>query len=157
MNAELITKFYTAFQKRDWQNMNSCYHAHATFYDPAFRQLDGADVRVMWHMLCLNAKDFELTFSKIKVDGNSGVAEWQARYSFSKTGRKVHNQIKAVFTFKDGLIFDHRDEFDLWKWSRMALGMPGTLLGWSGFMQDKIHENARKSLEKFKIENPMSR
>ena len=157
MNAELITKFYTAFQKRDWQTMNSCYHAHATFYDPAFRQLDGADVRVMWHMLCLNAKDFELTCSKIKVDGDSGAAEWQARYSFSKTGRKVHNQIKAVFTFKDGLIFDHRDEFDLWKWSRMALGMPGTLLGWSGFMQDKIHENARKSLEKFKIENPMSR
>lgn len=103
-------------------------------------------------MLCLNAKDFELTFSNVETEGDSGSAEWQAWYSFSKTGRKVHNQIKAAFIFKDGLIIDHRDVFDLWKWSRMALGTPGTLLGWSGFMKGKIHENARKSLEKFKIE-----
>lgn len=152
-HTELITKFYTAFQKRDWQTMHSCYHKEVTFYDPAFRQLKGNDVLAMWHMLCLNAKDFELTFSKVTANENEGSCNWQASYSFSKTGRKVENVIKANFTFKDGLILDHKDKFDLWRWSRMALGLPGILLGWSPFLQKKVNLNARKSLEKFKPEH----
>lgn len=150
---ELITKFYTAFQKRDWQTMHRCYHKEIIFYDPAFRQLKRNDALAMWHMLCLNAKDFELIFSNITTIENKGSCDWQASYSFSKTGRKVENVIKANFTFRDGLIVDHKDAFDLWHWSRMALGLPGTLLGWSSFMQNKINQNALKSLEKFKTEH----
>ncbi len=152
-HTELITRFYTAFQQRDWKTMHSCYHTEATFYDPAFRQLKGTDVLAMWHMLCLNAKDFVLTFSNVTANGNQGSCEWKASYSFSKTGRKVDNVIKANFTFKDGLIIDHRDDFDLWRWCRMALGLPGMLLGWSPLFQDKVNQNALKSLERFKPEN----
>lgn len=150
---ELIVKFYTAFQQRNWKSMTECYHPDITFYDPAFRNLTGDEARAMWHMLCLNAKDFELSFSDVKVNGNNGSCLWLASYSFSKTGRRVNNRIQAVFTFKDGLIFDHHDEFDLWRWSRMALGVPGILLGWTPFLKNKIHQNARKSLEKFMKEN----
>ncbi len=151
----LITKFYTAFQQRDWKTMHSCYHPEVTFYDPAFRHLSSNEARAMWHMLCLNAKDFELSYDAVEVAGDKGSCNWVAKYSFSKTGRKVINKIKAEFTFKDGLIFDHRDEFDLWRWSGMALGAMGTLLGWSPFMQNKINDNALKSLQKFMAEHPM--
>lgn len=151
---ELIVKFYTAFQRKDWKTMIECYHPDVTFYDPAFRNLNSREVRAMWHMLCLNAKDLELSFSDVQVNGNSGSCLWLASYSFSKTGRKVNNRIQAAFTFKEGLIFDHRDDFDLWHWSRMALGTPGLLLGWSSFLKNKIHQNARKSLEKFMKEKP---
>jgi len=152
---ELITKFYSAFQQRDWKTMHSCYHPEVTFYDPAFRDLNSKEARAMWHMLCLNAKDFELNFNSIEVAGDKGSCHWEANYSFSKTGRMVNNKIKAAFTFKDGLIFDHRDEFDLWRWSGMALGTMGTLLGWSPFTQNKINDNALKSLKKFMTEHPM--
>jgi len=152
-HTELITRFYTAFQQRDWKTMHSCYHTEATFYDPAFRQLKGTDVLAMWHMLCLNAKDFVLIFSNVTANGNQGCCEWKASYSFSKTGRKVDNVIKANFTFKDGLIIDHRDDFDLWRWCRMALGLPGMLLGWSPLLQNKVNQNALKSLERFKPEH----
>lgn len=151
-NKELITKFYAAFQQRDWKTMHSCYHKEIAFYDPAFRQLKGTDVLAMWHMLCLNAKDFALTFSNVSANENQGSCDWKASYSFSKTGRKVDNVIKANFTFKDGLIADHKDEFDLWRWSRMALGIPGMLLGWSPLLQNKVNQNALKSLKKFKTE-----
>lgn len=151
---ELIVKFYTAFQRKDWKAMIECYHPDVTFYDPAFRNLNSHEVRAMWHMLCLNAKDFELSFSDVQVNGNKGSCLWLASYSFSKTGRKVNNRIQATFTFKDGLIFDHCDDFDLWRWSRMALGTSGLLLGWTSFLKNKIHQNARKSLEKFMKENP---
>jgi len=151
---QLIINFYTAFQQRNWKAMSECYHENVTFYDPAFRHLKSKEARAMWQMLCINAKEFELSFSEIKVDGNRGSCLWLASYSFSKTGRRVNNRIQASFTFKDGFIFKHHDQFDLWLWSRMALGLSGLLLGWAPFFKDKIHQNAYNSLKKFMNANP---
>ena len=49
----------------------------------------------------------------------------------------------AAFRFEDGLIIDHRDSFDFWKWTRMALGVPGTLLGWSPIVQGKVRKQSK--------------
>jgi ketosteroid isomerase-like protein len=154
MHTELITRFYTAFQKQDWQTMNSCYHPDATFYDPAFRLLNSKEVRAMWHMLCLNARDFSLTFSDVLANEETGQCKWEATYTFSRTGRKVVNRIEAAFEFKDGLMVSHVDSFDLWKWSRQALWPSGLLLGWSALVQNKVHETARKSLMRFIADHP---
>ena len=40
-NEELVNKFYTAFQKLDFETMNSCYSEDIAFYDPAFGLLRG--------------------------------------------------------------------------------------------------------------------
>jgi ketosteroid isomerase-like protein len=42
-NADIITKFYTAFQKLDYQAMNSCYSDDIVFSDPAFGLLRGEE------------------------------------------------------------------------------------------------------------------
>ena len=39
----------------------------------------------------------------------TGRAHWEADYTFSSTGRKVHNVIDATFEFEGGLIRAHRD------------------------------------------------
>jgi hypothetical protein len=62
----------------------------------------------------------------------------------------VINRIRAEFFFKDGLIMKHTDDFDIWK-SKQALGIPGHLLGWTGYMQKKINENALHSQKSIKI------
>ncbi len=59
----------------------------------------------------------------------------------------VNNSIDAAFTFRDGLIATHVDTFDLYKWTRMALGMPGVLLGWTPLLQGKVRQMARKGLD----------
>ena len=66
-----------------------------------------------------------------------------------RTGRAVHNPIDATFEFRDGLIADHRDDFDLYAWARQALGPVGLVLGWSPPVQGKIRGEARKGLEEF--------
>lgn len=130
--------------------MQDCYSEFPVFNDPAFGILEGEAVFAMWEMLCKNARDFSLQFSNIQLlDEEYATCNWTAHYSFSKTGRKVVNNIKAHMRIQEGKITEHTDEFDIWKWSRQALGVPGILLGWSGFMQRKIRKNARKSLEKF--------
>jgi limonene-1,2-epoxide hydrolase len=152
---QLIEKFYTAFQQKDWQTMQSCYHAEVTFSDPAFQNVKGKEAKAMWHLLTISAKDFSLHFSQVKADDKKGSCQWQAAYAFSRTGRKVINQINASFEFKEGLIFRHTDRFDFWKWTRMALGTPGVVLGWSSFLQNKVRATARGGLTKFMAENAL--
>ena len=149
-NKELIQKFYTAFQQKDYAGMNSCYSDDIVFYDPAFELLRGDEVRYMWEMLCKNAMDFSLTFDNIiQLDDEYYTCDWVASYTFSKTGRKVVNKIKAHMRFADGKIVEHSDGFSLHKWSSQALGLMGQLVGWNSFFQRKIKNKARKSLLHF--------
>jgi ketosteroid isomerase-like protein len=147
-NAELIDRFYAAFAKRDWAGMNACYHPEVHFTDEVF-DLHGADAGMMWRMLCTNGKDLTLEHTGVSADASRGQAHWDARYTFSATGRKVLNRIDASFEFRDGLIVRHVDRFDFWAWSRQALGLPGLLLGWSGSLRKKVQATAAKNLAGF--------
>ncbi|MNF00224.1 hypothetical protein D3C80_1990190 [compost metagenome] len=59
------------------------------------------------------------------------------------------NDIQARFLFRDGKICEHHDHFDLWRWSRQALGAKGLLLGWAPLVQGKVHQQALKGLRAF--------
>lgn len=147
-NARLIETFYGALARRDWSTIASCYHAQVHFTDEAF-DLHGADAAMMWRMLCTNGRDLEVEFRDVQADAESGSAHWDARYTFSATGRKVVNRIDARFSFRDELIVRHVDRFDFWAWSRQALGAPGWLLGWSPMLRTQVRERAARSLAAF--------
>ena len=105
----------------------------------------------MWKMLIEGSNgNLKIDFSEIKANEHLGSARWVASYNFSKTNRKIVNTIASKFIFKDGLIIKHTDDFDIWKWSKQALGIKGLLLGWTGFMQKKIQTQARMSLKKYR-------
>ena len=149
-NAEIIDRFYSAFQQKDWRTMNACYSEDIIFSDPAFGMLKADEVRAMWEMLCTNAKDFSLTYSDIEIlDEEYATCRWVASYTFSKTNRKVVNYIKAYMRLKDGKIIEHSDGFKLSKWAAQALGIKGEFFGWTGWLKRKIQKNARKSLMAF--------
>ncbi len=148
-NQQLITRFYSAFKQADYKTMQECYHENAVFLDPVFQDLNTAEVRDMWEMLCKNAKNFSLQFSQVEADNEYGTCRWVANYTFSQTGKKVTNKVKAYFKFHEGKIVEHSDNFDLWKWSRQALGLTGWLLGWTEMLQKKIRNKAQDNLAKF--------
>lgn len=149
-NIELVERFYTAFQQRDAETMAACYADNVVFGDPVFGELHGEEARDMWRMLVARAQDFSLTFDGVDADDRAGRARWVARYLFSQTGRPVVNQIDARFVFRDGRIAEHRDSFDLWHWTRQALGVKGALLGWSPLVQRAIRSQARKGLDLYR-------
>ncbi|MDI1448682.1 nuclear transport factor 2 family protein [Polyangium sp. 6x1] len=153
-NQALIEQFYRSFQKRDAEGMIACYHRDVTFTDSVFVGLDAAEVRGMWRMLCERGKDLTLEFSAVHADDSKGSAHWEAHYSFSATGRHVHNVIDASFEFRDGKIYRHTDRFDLWRWTRMALGPSGLVLGWTPFFQGALRKKARKGLVDYIAEHP---
>jgi ketosteroid isomerase-like protein len=149
-NEETINRFYTAFAKLDYTTMQSCYAPDAVFSDPVFGLLDADQTRAMWEMLCKRAKDFSLTYGDIRIlDEEYTTCKWIARYLFSKTGRRVVNNVTAHMRLKDGMIIEHTDAFDFYKWSRQALGITGFLFGWTNFMHKRIQMQAKFGLEQF--------
>lgn len=148
-SAERIAAFYAAFSARDADAMIACYHREVAFSDPVFPDLRGARAGAMWRMLCARAKDLRLEIRDIVADDRAGTAHWEAWYTFSATGRAVHNRIDAEFEFRDGLILRHRDHFDLWRWSRQALGLKGALLGWSPLVRNRVRAQAAAGLDAF--------
>ena len=149
-----IETFYRAFAHRDHVGMAQCYAPDVSFSDPVFPALEGDEVRAMWHMLCDQGSDLSIEFSDVQSDGASGTAHWEAKYTFSPTGRPVHNRIDATFRFSDGLIVEHVDRFDLWAWSRQALGPIGVFTGWSGMAKEKIREAGATQLDRFLEKHP---
>jgi ketosteroid isomerase-like protein len=148
-NETLVRKFYTAFQQKDFLTMQSCYHPQATFSDPVFPNLSSTEVKAMWQMLLSASKDLRVTFDNIVVKDNSATCHWEAWYTFSRTGRPVHNVIDAQMEFRDGLIFRHKDYFNFYRWSKQALGISGLLLGWTPIVSNKVRDTARRGLDKF--------
>jgi len=129
--------------------MVDCYHAEACFSDPVFTTLQGPEIGAMWSMFCDQAKTLEIEVFNIKADKAGGQALWTASYVFGKPARLVHNRINAIFEFQNGKIIKHSDHFNLWKWSRMALGPLGLILGWHPRIQNKIRHQAQANLIKF--------
>ena len=134
--------------------MKECYKPDAEFSDPVFTDLKGKQIGAMWHMLCLAGKDLQITLRECQADDKSGSCTWEAVYTFSRTGRKVHNKINSSFVFEDGLIKLQKDNFDFYKWSAMALGPAGIFFGWLPLLKNKIRSNANQSLKEFIKKNP---
>jgi len=153
-NVETIGAFYRSFQQRDHEGMIACYHESIQFTDPVFPDLRGDEARAMWHMLCEQGTDLHVISTDISADGDTGRALWDAHYTFSPTGRLVHNKVDARLEFEDGKIIRHVDSFDLWRWTRMALGTTGLITGWSGFAQAKVRATADRSLRRFIAAHP---
>jgi ketosteroid isomerase-like protein len=149
-NRETIERFYAAFGECNGSAMTACYAPDAHFRDPAFGDLQGADIGAMWRMLTNRATDLKIELHEHEADEASGSAHWIARYTFS-TGRPVVNDIQAKFRFaENGLIADHVDDFDFHRWAGQALGFSGHLVALLPPLRSKARAKALDQLETFK-------
>jgi ketosteroid isomerase-like protein len=146
----VVTRFYEAFARGDAAGMAACYHRSATFADPAFGPLDRAAVCAMWAMLLDRSTDLAITHRITSETEPTATVHWEARYTFTRTGRPVLNRIEATFTLEDGLIRTHRDRFSFWAWARQAFGPAGLLLGWTPWFQAKVRAEALRALAAYR-------
>jgi ketosteroid isomerase-like protein len=147
-NAQLIRDLYEALDRHDGETMASLYEPDGRFHDPAFGELTGAEAGEMWRMLTSRAEDLRVELADHAAQGNTGSARWIARYTFTRTGRPVVNDVHARFRFHDGQIAEHEDSFSFRGWARQALGPAGLVLGLPP-MSSLVRRRARKDLAKF--------
>jgi ketosteroid isomerase-like protein len=148
-NEDLIDRFYRAFDARDGVTMAACYTPDACFSDPVFQNLTGIEPGEMWRMLTARADDLRVELVERTGGDTTGTARWIARYTFTQTGRPVENDVRAEFRFAQGLIADHVDRFDFYRWARQALGPTGLLLGWTPIVRRAVQRRARSGLDEF--------
>jgi ketosteroid isomerase-like protein len=147
-NAALIDSLYAALARRDGAAMAACYTDDAAFNDPVF-ELRGHEIGAMWTMLCARGKDLAVEWREVHADDARGRADWDARYTFASTGRKVHNRIASAFIFANGRIMTQHDSFDFERWSRMAIGVTAALPFMSGFVRRAVRRQARRALDEW--------
>ncbi len=155
-HTDIVIKFYTAFQQRDYKAMQAIYHPEVEFSDEVFPLLKGNEAKAMWHMLVEGGKDsgLKITFKNVCVGNGCVECDWEANYRLSLTGRNVYNKIHARFWFKDGQIIRHIDQFDFYRWARMAFGIKGAILGWAPFFRSKVREIVGRRLNYFIDKHP---
>jgi len=144
-----VEHFWESLGAKDADEMAACYAADATFEDEVF-QLRGAECGMMWRMLFQGAADLRVKVHPLRMEDN-GVAHytWEAWYTFTATGRPVHNRIPTRLVLRNGKIIDHHDRFPFYRWSRQALGAKGWLLGWTPLVRMAVRKQARKRLDKW--------
>jgi ketosteroid isomerase-like protein len=148
-NARLIRELYEAMDRHDGEAMANLYEPDGRFHDPAFGELSGDETGDMWRMLTARAEDLRVELAEHSVRGDTGSARWIARYTFTRTGRPVVNEVDARFRFHDGRIAEHEDSFSFWKWARQALGPAGLVLGLPP-MNQLVRRRARSDLAEFR-------
>ncbi len=149
-NEQTIRDFYQHFAQKDHQKMSEAYADNAVFLDEMFTLEGIKEVAGMWQMLCQAAsEDFRVVCTKAQANDTEGSAEWEAFYTFSVTGRKIHNRLKAKFQFENGKIKFHQDTFSFWKWASQAFGLMGFLLGGTSFFKKKVRTQINERLKKF--------
>ncbi len=146
---EVVSTFYEAMKVRNYKTMASLYAINAVFSDPVFPSLSGFEAGKMWEMLLKSGKDMEVEYQILDHGKDKARVRWVARYTFSKTGRKVRNEVVSTFEILDGKILTQRDRFNFRKWARQALGFLPWLLGFTGLTQKKVQETAERGLNDF--------
>lgn len=154
-HAAVIRKLYQSFQNHDGEAMASVYHRDASFEDPAFGKLKGKEIGDMWKLLLeLSQGQIAIRYSQVDVHNGLGKAHWDADYRFSLTGFLIDNHIESSFSFKDGLIYTQTDEFDFHRWSALAIGLPGQLLGGTPFLKTYFQTQVRQRLAQWSKLHP---
>jgi ketosteroid isomerase-like protein len=148
-NDTLIRDLYDAMNRHDGEAMANLYEPDGRFSDPAFGELTGEEAGDMWRMLTGRAEDLRVELAEHETQGDTGSARWIARYTFTRTGRPVVNDVRAAFRFHDGRIAEHDDSFSFWGWARQALGPAGLILGLPG-VSGIVQRRARQDLDEFR-------
>lgn len=143
---EIAAQYWDALGAADGAAMGACYAEDATFQDPVFL-LQGAEIGTMWRNLMNGKGDLIVETGPLIIDGATATGRWQATYTFPATGRRVVNRIRSTIEVRDGRIVAQRDRFGFWRWSAMALGAPGMLLGWTPMLRNKVRRMARKRIQ----------
>jgi hypothetical protein len=147
-NRALLEHFFTSLAHRNHEAMAACYAPEARFDDIAFHLCDSKKIHAMWHMI--TKSDLCMTYRVESCGARDAVVCWDARYTFTDTGRRVHNELRSAFTLQDGLIIKQYDHSDAWRWCLQALGPIKGPPAWlfSGLRESRAEEKLKDFIDR---------
>ena len=143
---EIAIKFYDAFSAANIEVLKQLYDKKLIFNDNIFVNLDYNETISMWSSLLVGNKNMSIKYEIKKYSEKYVEVEWIADYLFTSTNRNVKNIILAKMEIDQGKIINHTDNFDFYKWSQMAFGITGVLIGWTSFFKNKVRTEAYNKL-----------
>jgi hypothetical protein len=153
-HAQLIERVYAGIANHDLTAISECYHEDARFRDIAFECQGRARIHQMWHLVCHSGRP-AVSGTSFDANDRSGSGKWHAEYWIDRTdddpGRFVVNDLRSTFTFRDGLILEHHDRCNWFKWANQAFPFPKNVAAYVPAVRKK---GAEDKLAKFLAKNP---
>lgn len=150
MSEALIHRYFDALARLDGEALAACYHPSASFTDPIFPDLRGAQVGWRWRLFAHGGSAMRVSYDILGGDERKARVRWRGQWRLAD-GREVANEVSSTFTFWDELIVRQIDEFDFWRWSRASLGVSGLLLGWCPPVRRLAQRRARVLLDRLVV------
>lgn len=116
--AEVVTKFYQAFESKNVDAMAQLYAPNLKFKDAIFSFDDAAGATHMWRKLFEVDPNAKLKFTLDSTEGSTVKGHWVADYHV--LGRPVHNEVSTTMKVENGKITQHTDDFSWKKWAPQA-------------------------------------
>jgi len=149
VQADVLNTFLRALAQRDVEAMIRCYTTTATYHSPIFPQVEGDTLTATWQWFCAKAPDLTMVVDEQAFEANTARVQWTATYTFPKTGRPVVQVTDSIFVFEGPQLCRHEDRFDLHRWSHMALGPLGRVLGGRRWLQRSLQRAAAERVARF--------
>lgn len=116
--ADVVTRFYEAFEAKNVDAMEQLYAPNLRFKDAIFSFDDAAGATHMWRKLFQVDPNAKLAFTLDSADGATVKGHWVADYHVN--GRPVHNEVSTTMRVEGGRIVEHTDDFSWKKWAPQA-------------------------------------
>ena len=152
-NAALIDRFYSAFARKDARRWPPATRPMRTSHDPSFRTCTATRRACGGCGSCERGLRPQAVEHSERAQPRPTPARRTGWPTTPSPGQPAvrSNVDRGELRFKNGLIAEHRDDFDLWRGrARRALGPVGLLAGWSPpAVQNKVRGQARDNLRAF--------
>jgi hypothetical protein len=149
-----IETYFDAFSKGDYRTMRSLCDPKITFNDPVYTSLQGKSVFALHHFMAERRICPTITIRSISEKGNRVKVKWTNEYEYATYKTHISIDVRSIFHFEHTSIISQTDQYNLWKWSKMALGFTGTYLGWTPMFRSTLRRSSQQSLATFIQKHP---
>lgn len=99
----LIKTYGEAWMERDAEKILTIFTSDATYFDPRETIASGHDgIRAYWEMKVLSTqRDIRFTLLNLWIDGDTVLAEWNAKFVDTARSLNIDMTEVAIFTVRD--------------------------------------------------------
>ena len=111
---ELLAKYGQAWEEQDTALILSIFTDDASYFDPFYDEpAQGVEgIRNYWdNKVCKDQANIKFNLLHAWVDGNTGIAEWEAEFDDIVKGVRKYIKEVAIFELKDGKFSDLREYY----------------------------------------------
>lgn len=144
----IINKVFESITELNSVKINALYADEAIFEDPSIGEITGVVIKYWWQFLYGQMSNISIEVLDIKINGDEAIVSWKNNHLLKLTGKQLSLDFTTNFTFKDGFIVFHKNNYDFKQFVKQAFGPIAAMSG-NKIMQKMIKGQLNKMISNY--------